>query len=112
MRYVRYAIWAVIAIVLVSVALGNRQMVELNLLPEGLAEIFAFNATITLPLYAVIFAGIVVGLLIGFLWEWMREHKHRVEARRKTQEAHKLSREVKKLKGEKHGQDEVLALLD
>ena len=68
MKYIRYAIWAVIAIALVAVALGNRQPVELTLLPEGLADIFAFNTGITLPLYAVIFGGIVVGLLIGFLW--------------------------------------------
>ncbi|MGI3166477.1 lipopolysaccharide assembly protein LapA domain-containing protein [Pseudooceanicola sp. 200-1SW] len=112
MKYIRYAIWAVIAIALVAVALGNRQPVELTLLPEGLADIFAFNTGITLPLYAVIFGGIVVGLLIGFLWEWMREHKHRAEARRQSREAHKLKREVKRLKGEKHGQDEVLALLE
>ncbi|MBR9765271.1 MAG: LapA family protein [Rhodobacteraceae bacterium] len=112
MKYVRYAILALIAIVLVSVALANRQAVDLALLPEGLAEIAGMNFAVTLPLYAVIFAGIVAGLLIGFLWEWMREHKHRAEMRRQSREAHKLKREVKRLKGEKHGQDEVLALLD
>ena len=31
-----------------------------------------------LPLFLVIFGGIVAGLLIGFVWEWFREHKHRV----------------------------------
>ncbi len=30
-----------------------------------------------LPLFLVIFAGILVGLLIGFVWEWFREAKHR-----------------------------------
>lgn len=112
MKYIRYAIMALIAVVLISVALANRQMVGLALLPEGLEEIIGFNTGITLPLYAVIFAGIVAGLLIGFLWEWMREHKHRAEMRRQSREAHKLKREVKKLKGEKHGQDDVLALLE
>lgn len=112
MKYIRYAILGAIAVVLISVALANRQAVELALLPEGLAEIAGMNFAVTLPLYAVIFAGIAVGLLIGFLWEWRREHKHRVEMRRQSREASKLKREVKKLKGEKHGQDDVLALLD
>lgn len=113
MKYIRYAFMAAIAIVLVSVALANRDLVTLNLLPEGLAEIFGVNQSISLPLFVVIFAGIVVGLLIGFFWEWMREHKHRADARRKGREAHQLEREVKRLKGEKHkGKDEVLALLD
>lgn len=113
MRYIRYAILAALAVVLIAVALANRAFVTLQLLPEGLAEILGLNMAIDLPLFVVIFAGIVAGLLIGFLWEWMREHKHRAEARRKASEARKLEREVKRLKGEKHkGQDEVLALLD
>ncbi|QOL81440.1 lipopolysaccharide assembly protein LapA domain-containing protein [Pseudooceanicola spongiae] len=113
MKYIRYAFMGLIAVALVSVALANRDLVTLNLLPEGLAEIAGVNQAISLPLFVVIFAGIVVGLLIGFFWEWMREHKHRADARRKTREAHQLEREVKRLKGEKHkGKDEVLALLD
>ncbi len=51
-----------------------------------------------LPLYAVIFGGIVAGLLIGFFWEWMREHKHRAEVRRKSQEVKTLQREVSTLR--------------
>jgi hypothetical protein len=55
----------------------------------------------------------VAGLIIGFVWEWMREYKHRAEATRKSREVRKLEREVTKLKGEKHeGKDEVLALLE
>ena len=113
MRYIRYAFLAALAVVLVSIALANRGMVTLTLLPEGLARIAGFNPDISLPMFVVIFAGILAGLLIGVVWEWLREHKHRVEVRRKTREAGQLEREVKRLKGEKHqGKDEVLALLD
>jgi len=38
-RYLRYAFLALLAIVLITLALANRQMVSLHLLPEGLAEI-------------------------------------------------------------------------
>ncbi|MBT9384564.1 DUF1049 domain-containing protein [Pseudooceanicola sp. CBS1P-1] len=113
MKYIRAAFMAVLAIVLISIALGNRQMVTLTLLPQGLADIIGLNQSINLPLFVVIVLSIIVGLLIGFFWEWMREHKHRVEARRQGKEANKLQREVRRLKGEKHkGKDDVLALLD
>ena len=68
---------------------------------------------ITLPLYVVIFLGIVAGILIGFFWEWMREAKHRSKAKRAEKAAVALSQEVKSLKAKqaKPG-DDVLALLD
>lgn len=113
MRYIRYAILAVIAAVLLSMSLANRQAVTLSLLPESLAELFSFNMQVTLPAFLVVLAGVAVGVVVGFIWEWLREHKHRKEASTQAKEARKLKREVKKLKGEKHqGKDEVLALID
>jgi uncharacterized membrane protein len=113
MRYIRYLILAVIGVALVAVALANRGMVSLKLLPSGLAEIAGLNPTISMPLFAVIFGGIAFGVILGFIWEWLREHKHRAEVTRKSREVGKLEREVKKLKGEKNqGKDDVLALLD
>ena len=113
MRYIRYLILAVIGVALIAVALANREPVALKLLPEGLARIAGMNQSIQLPLFLVIFGGVVAGVLIGFIWEWLREHKHRAEVTRKEREVGKLEREVKKLKGEKNqGKDDVLALLD
>ncbi|NSX56703.1 lipopolysaccharide assembly protein LapA domain-containing protein [Parasulfitobacter algicola] len=113
MRYIRYLIIASIAICLIVVALANRNAVTLRLLPEDLAALTGYTFSISLPLFVVIFAGIAVGILLGFVWEWMREHKHRSEASQKGREVSKLKREVKRLKGEKHeGKDEVLALLE
>ncbi|MFZ7091914.1 LapA family protein [Primorskyibacter sp. 2E233] len=116
MRYIRYAFLAALAIVLVTLALANRQSVVLNTLPEGLrgfpgAGLVDFS--IEMPLFLVIFGGILAGLLIGFIWEWFREHKHRAEASRKTGEVRKLERELKKTQAERDkDKDEVLALLD
>ena len=116
MRYVRYLIWGSIAVSLIVVALANRAAVTLYLLPGELAELLQLPEVyrqIELPLFVVIFLSIAVGVLLGFVWEWLREHKHRAEASRKTREVSKLEREVKKLKGEKHeGKDDVLALLE
>ncbi len=113
MRYLRYAFLAVLGIVLISVSLANLEPVELKLAPDALAELLAFNFAISLPLFVVVLGSVVVGLIIGFMWEWLREHKHRRDASAKTGEVRKLEREVKKLKRKQsEGQDEVLALLD
>lgn len=113
MRFLRLIFLIVLAVVLISIALANRAMVTLTLLPEALADLAGFNPRIDMPLFIVILLGIVAGLLIGFVWEWFREHKHRAEARRRAREAGRLEREVRRLKGEKHqGKDEVLALIE
>lgn len=113
MRYIRYAFWAIVAIALIVVGLANRDAVTVSLLPDTLGRLFGTNFSAELPLFAVIFASVVAGLLIGFVWEWLREYKFRAEVSNKAREVHKLEREVKKLKGEKHqGKDEVLALLE
>ena len=113
MRYIRYAFLATLAFVLVSVALANRGMVTLQLLPSGLAEMVGMNQSVDLPLFIVIFGGIISGLLIGFFWEWLREHKHRAAAAKGQVEVKKLERELRRTKAERDkDKDEVLALLD
>lgn len=113
MRYIRYACIAIFAIALVAVALANRGFVTLKLLPGEIAGLFAVAPTVDLPLFVVIFGGIIVGLLVGFVWEWLREYTIRAENTRNAREVRRLEREIKRLKSEKHeGKDEVLALLD
>ena len=116
MRYIRYAFLAILAVLLVIVALANREVVSLSLLPDGLAAMPGLGwlgGSIDLPLFLVIFTGIVAGLLIGFVWEWLREHKHRAEARQKQAEVKSLQRELKRTQAERDkDKDEVLALLD
>lgn len=113
MRYIKYSLIAIFGIALISVAVANRGMVSLQLIPSEVAGWFSMNPQIELPLFLIIFGSIVVGLLVGFVWEWVREHAQRAEASRQAREMRRLQREVTRLKGEKHeGKDEVLALLD
>lgn len=115
MRYIRYAFLAILGAVLITIALANRGTVTLTLLPAPLADLLQLNYAVDLPLFVVIFGGIVAGLLIGFVWEWLREHKHRATAARKEREVHDLERKLKReqRKAVASGQqDEVLALLD
>lgn len=113
MRLIRYAVLAVIAICLLVMALANRGDVTLNLLPGEMVQFWPFPNSITLPLYAVIFGGIALGVLLGFVWEWLREHKHRSEASRARKEAAQLKREIKKVqKTDGTSADDVLAIVD
>ena len=112
-RYLRYLLLVLLGIALLTIALANRDSVELNLLPDDLAALLGLDLRLQLPLFLVIFAGILAGLAIGFVWEWVREMKHRSTASTKTREVRKLERELAVLKDQTAlPGDDVLALLD
>lgn len=113
MRYIRYAFMAGLAVVLITVALANRDAVTLHLLPGELSGFLGFSWQVSLPLFIVIFLGIVVGILVGFVWEWIRESRLRAEGKRAKRAAVDLAREVKSLKTDPaKPHDDVLMLLD
>ena len=76
-RIFRYVLLFLAAVALLTVALANRGVVEVRLLPEGLAALTGLSFALQIPLFLVLFGGIALGVLVGFVWEWAREHKHR-----------------------------------
>jgi uncharacterized integral membrane protein len=113
LRLLRYLVIVLLAVVLVVVAMANRDPVSLHLLPGDLADYAGFSATAKIPLFLVIFAAAAAGLVIGFVWEWLREGKHRKTASRGQRQVTALSREVARLRDkDARPKDEVLALLD
>jgi uncharacterized integral membrane protein len=110
MRTLKLLLLGLILLAIVVLALANRDPVTLHLLPEGMARVMPLS--IQLPLFVVSLISIVVGMVIGYLLEWLREHKHRRRATQKSREAAQLNREVEKLRKEtgRH-EDDVLALL-
>lgn len=112
-RYLRYLVLAVIAILLIVMALANREAVVINAFPSDLAALLGLTWQIQVPLFLVIFGGIVGGILIGFVWEWAREHKHRVVAKGATKQVSRLERELALMR-DAHSvpQDDILAILD
>lgn len=113
MKYIRYTFWGIVAIALIIVGMANRDIVTLRAIPEVLATPLGVSPDIELPLFMAIFVGVAIGLLIGFFWEWVREHRMRADAHAKSREVDVLKREVDSLKDQKHeGKDEIIALLD
>jgi uncharacterized integral membrane protein len=112
-KYFRYAFLALMAVILITVALANRTPVTVKLLPDDLAAVFMIDWQVELPMFLVIFAGIMLGLLIGFVWEWFREMKHRSTASLKSREVLKLERELAMLRDATSlPKDDVLVMLD
>ena len=110
MRALKYLILAIILVVLVVVALANRDLVTLNLLPAGMARVMPLSVQV--PLFVVGLAGVVVGMVIGYIFEWLREHKHRRRASQKSREAQRLTSEMDRLrKTTGRHEDDVLTLL-
>ncbi len=115
MRAIRLGFLVILALLLVTVALANRTVVSLNLLPSDLAIFSGLAFRVDLPLFAVVFAGIFLGLLVGFVWEWLREGRQRAAAAATRRELARLRAELAHLGGNPGAisdQDEVLALLD
>jgi len=113
MRTLRLAFLAILAVALIAVAFGNRDFVTLRLLPSELDRVTGLSWSLELPLFIVVFFSIIAGLMIGFLWEWIRESTLRSQAAKHKSEAHALKREVSKLKTEPtEPKDDVLALLE
>ena len=113
-RYLRVVVLAALGLALLTVALANRAPVTVRLLPDDLAAFTGLTWAADLPLFLVIFGGIIAGVLIGFVWEWFREHGHRATASQKAREVARLERELAVLKDASSipPKDEVLALLE
>lgn len=115
MKTLRYAFWAIVGLCLILIGLANREFVTVRAMPEQLGNLIGISPDIQLPLFVVIFIGVGTGLMIGFLWEWVREHRIRAEARVVAREVETLKRENEQLHGAAvtaKGQDDVLALLE
>lgn len=112
-RYLRLLCLALLGLALLLLALANRGAVTLRLLPGELADLTGMTWAVDLPLFGVIFASMVAGVMIGFVWEWFREMKHRSAASSKSREVSRLERELAVMRDSKpDAKDDVLALLE
>lgn len=111
-RWARYLFLLVLAIVLLTLAGANREPVTISLLPPEMDRFLGIGWTFDLPLFLIVFAAMLAGLGLGFVWEWLRGGRHRTAARVHKRQVGQLEREMARMKGAKGPDDDVLALLD
>lgn len=113
MRFIRLFFVAVLALVLVAVALANRQAVLVKAFPADMGRFLGGTWSLELPLFLIIFLAFALGMLAGLVWEWLREASYRRAARAGSERVGRLENEVDHLR-ERHAapKDEVVAILD
>nr|WP_210340191.1 lipopolysaccharide assembly protein LapA domain-containing protein [Microvirga splendida] len=96
-RFLKALILLPVAILIVLLAVANRAPVTLSLDPFSQeAPEFAFQ----LPLFAVIFAAVMLGVLIGGTASWLAQGKYRKSRRRLRRETRQLRHETERLKAQ------------
>src|ERR687894_702938 len=76
-----------VAILVVLLAVANRGPVTLSLDPFSRE---APEIAVTLPLFAIIFGAVMLGVVIGGVMSWLVQGKHRRAERRYRREARRL----------------------
>ncbi len=112
MRLIRTLFLFCLATLLILLSLANSEKVTLYFLPENLTNLFEREIAINIPLFLVFFSGIFIGLVIGFVWEWLREYKFRVEANNYQKRLFKAETELSELHAKENKKDDVLTLLE
>ena len=100
-RFLKALILLPVAILVVLLAVANRGPVELNLDP--LSGGSAPELAVTLPLYAVLFGAVALGVLIGGMGAWFAQGRHRRAERRYKREAGRLRGETERLRTRPQG---------
>ena len=86
---------------------------DIRILPSELEGFLGDGMIFSIPIFVLFLCGVIFGLFVGFVWEWIREMKHRSASSRKSKELAKVENELSQLKRESvQNEDEVLLLLN
>jgi uncharacterized integral membrane protein len=94
-RVVAAIILVPLAIVIIAFAVANRQNVTVSLDPFN-PEVPA--ASVTKPLFLILLAVLILGVIIGGIASWLRQSKWRRTARRLERDVANLRAEIETLK--------------
>ena len=92
-RLATLLVFVPIGIVVVALAVANRQVVTFSVPPQvGDAPLYAFS----MPLFALLFVMLMIGMVLGSFATWVTQAKHRKQARVQKVEATKMTAEAQK----------------
>lgn len=80
-----------LAIILVALAVANRMPVAFTMDPFNPGSP---GLTLQLPLFAMLFLALLIGVLLGSFATWWSQGRYRKEARAKGKEVHQLVQEL------------------
>ena len=87
-RFIKFLCFLPIALVVVGVAMANRQEVSIFLDPTG--RLFEQPVSFPVPLYLLVFGCLIVGIIIGGWAAWLTQGKNRRQKTEYRQEVEKL----------------------
>ena len=93
----KLVIWLVVvplAIIILMFAIGNRQLVTVSFDPFSSTEP---AASLTMPLFVLIFILVILGVIIGGAAAWLRQGRYRRSTRALDADAVALRREIEVL---------------
>ena len=96
-RFLKALILLPVAILIVLLAVANRAPVTLSLDPFS-QEAPEFATQV--PLFAVIFASVMLGVVIGGMATWLAQGKHRRARRQYRREAQHLKLETERMRAQ------------
>jgi len=99
-RFLKALILLPVAVLVVLLAVANRAPVTLSLDPFS-QDAPEFAAQV--PLFAVIFAAVMLGVVIGGVASWLAQGKNRQARRRLRREANTLRHETERLRLQSNG---------
>ena len=86
---------------------------DIRILPIELEGFLGGGMIFSIPIFVLFLCGVIFGLFVGFVWEWIREMKHRSASSRKSKELAKVENELSQLKRESgQNEDEILLMLN
>jgi uncharacterized integral membrane protein len=95
-RFFRLILAAIVVAILLAFAFANRQWVTVSFDPFSAANSAAF--ALEAPLFVVIIAAAMLGVIAGAAATWVSQGRHRRAARRSRAEADHLRAEAQQLK--------------
>ena len=106
-RILAWVIGLPVAVILVAFAIANRQFVTISLDPFSPSNPWV---ALDLPLWSLLFIGIFLGLVTGWVAAWFNQRHWRKEARRSRHELERARLRVEEL--ERTGRQNQLQTLD
>jgi uncharacterized integral membrane protein len=84
-----------IAVIVVLLAVANREPVRLSFDPFSSS---APEISLTLPLFAILFAAVALGVVIGGIGAWLSQADNRRARRQSTRELNRLRSETERMR--------------